>query len=97
VSAVGAVGRKALRGKNKFEHVGIVVGADPTRISELEKPTERKKRDTTQRAQRRRRGLGDLGALSRRGIGDFTENGGGVRAGGAGEITGTVMEGLVSE
>ena len=29
VSAVGAVGREALRGKNEFEDVGIVVGADP--------------------------------------------------------------------
>ena len=36
MSAVGAVGRKTLRGKNKFEHVGIVVGADPSRIGELE-------------------------------------------------------------
>ncbi len=36
MSAVGAVGRKTLRGKNKFEDVGIVVGADPARIGELE-------------------------------------------------------------
>ena len=30
------MGRKTPRRKNKFEHVGIVVGADPPRISELE-------------------------------------------------------------
>ncbi len=36
VSAIGAVGREAFGGKNKFENVGIVVGADPTQESELE-------------------------------------------------------------
>jgi hypothetical protein len=35
VSAVGAVGRETFGSKNIFKNVGIVVGADPTRVSEL--------------------------------------------------------------
>ncbi len=93
VSALGAVGRKALRGKNKFEDVGIVVGADPTRIGELKIASCR----VGEKAQTRRRERVEAEALTGRGIGDFTENGGGVRAGGAGEITGSVMEGFVGE
>jgi len=36
VSAIGAIGRESFGGKNKFEDVGIVVGANPTQESQLE-------------------------------------------------------------
>ena len=93
MSAVGAVGRETLRRKNKFENVRIVVCTDPARIGELEIASCR----VGEKAQRRRRKRGEAEALTRRGIGDFTENGGVVRACGAGEIAGAAMEGLVSE
>ena len=93
MSAVGAVGRETLRRKNKFENVRIVVCTDPARIGELEIASYR----VGEKAQRRRRKRGEAEALTRRGIGDFTEHGGGMRAGGAGEIARAAVESFVGE
>src|ERR1700676_2657874 len=60
-----------------------------------EQPTKRKRKDVTQRAQRRRRVRGEVCALFGRGIADFTENGRGVRAGGAGEIARAATPGFI--
>jgi hypothetical protein len=60
-------------------------------------PPKRKRKVKAERAQRRARGRGEVWALLGRGIADFTEYGGGVRAGGAGKIAGAVVESFVGQ
>ena len=60
-------------------------------------PAKRKRKDATQKAQRRRGVRRKDWELFRRGIRDFTENGGAVRAGGAGEIAGTAVPSFIGQ
>ena len=86
-AAVGALGRKPFRRKNKFENVGNVVGTYRAGVGELE---------IAACGVGEKRGQFEQ-SLTGRGIGDFTEDGGAVCTGGVGDVGGAMVKSFVGE